>query len=142
MQPETVFSLASMMAMAGWLVLIVGIALKRPLLRDTVAGLAIPLLLAAAYAILIALFFWRAEGGFGTLANVQKLFTAPWAALAGWVHYLAFDLAIGAWLSRQIMERGLNRLLLIPILPLTFLFGPIGFLLGQAILIATKDRAS
>jgi Domain of unknown function (DUF4281) len=142
MTPETLFSAASMTAMAGWLVLIAGIVLKRPLLRDTIAGLAVPFALSLAYVALIALFWSGAEGGFDTLANVQKLFTSPWAALAGWIHYLAFDLFIGALLSRKIMEAGLPRLVLVPVLPLTFLFGPIGFALAQLILFARKPASS
>lgn len=142
MTPESLFSAASMTAMAGWLLLIAGIVLKRPLLRDTIAGLAVPLLLSLVYTALIALYFAGAEGGFDTLANVQKLFTSPWAALAGWIHYLAFDLFIGALLARKIMDAGLPRLVLIPVLPLTFLFGPIGFALAQVILFTRKSATT
>lgn len=142
MTPETVFSIANLLAMAGWLVLIAGIVLNRPLLRDRLAGQAIPLALSAAYLVLILLFWWSAEGGFGSLADVQKLFTSTWAALAGWIHYLAFDLAVGAWLARQVMDRNINRLFLVPLLPLTFLFGPIGYLLGQIILLSNRERTS
>ena len=35
--------------------------------------------------------------GFDTLAGVRLLLSTPEALLAGWVHYLAFDLFIGAW---------------------------------------------
>lgn len=139
MTPDLLFSLSGSVALAGWLSLAAGILFRNVLLRDTVAGLAIPLALSAAYAALILIFWWTAEGGFDSLANVQKLFTSPWVALAGWIHYLAFDLAIGAILARKVMAAGLSRLLLIPILPLTFLFGPIGFLLGQALLLNRKE---
>ena len=139
MTPELLFSLSGPVALIGWLSLAAGILLRNALLRDTVAGTAIPLALSAAYATLILVFWWTAEGGFDSLANVQKLFTSPWVALAGWVHYLAFDLAIGAILARKVMAAGLSRLFLIPILPLTFLFGPIGFLLGQAVLLSRKE---
>lgn len=142
MTPEFLFSAASMTAMAGWLILAAGIVFKRPLLRDTIAGLAVPLVLSLAYVALIALYWSGAEGGFDTLANVQQLFTSPWAALAGWIHYLAFDLFIGALLSRRIMAAGLPRLVLVPVLPLTFLFGPIGFALGQLILFTRKPAAT
>lgn len=114
---------------------------KRPLLRDRIAGLFVPLAHAVAYTILILVFWWGTEGGFDTLENVQKLFTSPWAALAGWVHYLAYDLFIGALVSRQIMERGISRLFLIPILPLAFLFGPIGFLLAHLLILKRKGAA-
>jgi len=55
--------------------------------------------------------------------------------------YLAYDLLIGALVSRQIMERGLSRLFLIPILPLAFLFGPIGFVLARILLLTKKGIA-
>lgn len=139
MTPELMFSLSGMVALVGWLSLAAGILLRNDLLRDTVAGMAIPLALSAAYAVLILVFWWTAEGGFDSLANVQKLFTWPWVALAGWIHYLAFDLAIGAILARKVMAAGLSRLFLIPILPLTFLFGPVGFLLGQTVLLSRKE---
>jgi hypothetical protein len=139
MTPELMFSLSGTVALVGWISLAAGILLRNALLRDTMAGLAIPLALSAAYAVLILVFWWTAEGGFDSLANVQKLFTSPWVALAGWIHYLAFDLAIGALLARKIMAAGLSRLFLIPILPLAFLFGPIGFLLGLAVLLSRKE---
>ena len=141
MTPSLLFSIANPLALIGWLILIAGIVTKRPLLRDRIAGLFIPLALAAAYTILILVFWWGTEGGFDTLENVQKLFTSPWAALAGWVHYLAYDLFIGALVSRQIMERGISRLFLIPILPLAFLFGPIGFLLAHLLILKRKGAA-
>jgi hypothetical protein len=140
MPAETVFSAASTLALIGWLVLAAGILLKRPLLRDRIAGLFIPLALSAAYVVLILIHWWSAEGGFGTLADVQRLFTQPWVALAGWVHYLAYDLFIGALVAKRFMEAGLSRLLLVPILPLAFLFGPIGFLLAQTILLSRKGH--
>ena len=138
--PETLFSLASYLAMAGWLVLIIGIALDRPLLRDRIAGLWVPLILSAAYAVVIAVFWWDAEGSFDSLAGVQQLFTWPWVALAGWVHYLAYDLFIGALMSRRIMEARINRLVLIPVLPLAFMFGPIGFVMAQTLLLTRKEN--
>ena len=141
MTPSMLFSIANPLALIGWLILIAGIVTKRPLLRDRIAGLYVPLALAVAYTILILIFWWGAEGGFDTLENVQKLFTSPWVALAGWVHYLAYDLFIGALVSRQIMERGISRLFLIPILPLAFLFGPIGFLLAQILILSRKETA-
>ena len=59
-----------------------------------------PLLLALAYTALIAahcLGSHGSEGGFSSLARVAALFRDPWALLAGWVHYLCFDLFTGAW---------------------------------------------
>lgn len=128
MTASFVFGLANPFALLGWAILVYGIVRKQPLWRDSVAGLWWPVSLSALYAVLIVFFFFKAQGGFDTLENVQLLFTAPWAALAGWVHYLAFDLFVGAWISRSVMEQGLPRWLLVFLLPLTFMFGPAGFL--------------
>jgi Domain of unknown function (DUF4281) len=122
------FQIVNPLALLGWIVLIASILLKKPVWRDQVAGRFWPLGFAVLYSALIIFFFFKAPGGFDTLANVQLLFTSQWAALAGWVHYLAFDLFVGCWIVREVMARGMSRLLLIPLLPLTFMFGPIGFL--------------
>ena len=127
MTADFLFSLANPLALLGWIILGVGIVWDKPYLRDEIAGRVWPLGLSVLYTILIGAFFFKAEGGFDTLVNVQKLFTFPWAALAGWVHYLAFDLFMGAVISRDIMKFGISRLFLIILLPLTFMFGPIGY---------------
>jgi hypothetical protein len=127
MTASGLFSAFSMLAMAGWIILALGVAMKRDWLRDAVAGTYIPIAISAAYLILIVFFFSGAEGGFDTLENVQKLFTSPWAALAGWIHYLAFDLFMGARIARGFAEQELPRWPLVLLLPVTFLFGPIGY---------------
>ncbi|MDE2385177.1 MAG: DUF4281 domain-containing protein [Alphaproteobacteria bacterium] len=128
MSPETFFSLASAFAALGWLVLAAGAIAKRDFLYGTLAGRVWPYGLAAAYGLLILFFWGRAQGGFDSLAHVQQLFSSPWLLMAGWVHYLAFDLFVGAWITGQVIARGLPRLALVALLPLTFLFGPIGLL--------------
>jgi hypothetical protein len=133
MTASGLFSVFNMLAMSGWIILALGVALKRDWLRDAVAGTYIPIVISAAYAILITFFFAGAEGGFDTLENVQKLFTSPWAALAGWIHYLAFDLFVGSRIARGFAEQGLPRWPLVVLLPLTFLFGPIGYLAFEII---------
>jgi Domain of unknown function (DUF4281) len=127
------FSIFNMLAMAGWIILALGVAMKREWLRDAVAGTYIPVAISATYAVLIVFFFGAAEGGFDTLENVQKLFTSPWVALAGWIHYLAFDLFMGARIARGFAEQGLPRWPLVFLLPLTFLFGPMGYLAFEII---------
>ncbi len=70
------------------------------------------------------------EGGnFSSLEGLMILFTQPTAVLAGWIHYLVFDLFVGAWEVRDARRRGLNHLLVLPPLFLTLLAGPMGLLL-------------
>jgi hypothetical protein len=49
--------------------------------------------------------------------------------VAGWTHYLAFDLLVGNWEMRDATARGIPYALVLPCLVLTFLFGPAGWLL-------------
>jgi hypothetical protein len=59
---------------------------------------------------------------------VTALFAVPELLLAGWIHYLAFDLFVGAWIARNGSAEGVSPLVLTPILLATFLAGPIGYL--------------
>jgi hypothetical protein len=137
MSPELLFQAANPMALLGWLALLA--APFAPRAAQAIAGAAIPLLLALAYAGLVLAFWWEAPGGFGTLAEVQALFTHPQIALAGWLHYLAFDLFLGAWEVRTARAEGIPHWAVLPCLVLTFLFGPAG-LLAFAILRFTLVR--
>ena len=127
MKAEQIFSIANLIAIAGWLLL--ALAPKWKFTRLAVLSGAVSLLLSAAYLILIVLFFGSAEGGFGSLPDVMKLFTNEWVVLAGWIHYLAFDLFVGSWEVKDSQARGISHWFVIPCLFLTFMFGPIGFLL-------------
>ncbi len=131
MDNDFLFQVASITAMAGWLVLLA--SPFTPRWTDRIPELAIPLLLAIAYAGLILAFWGQAEGGFDSLENVMKLFTQPHVVLAGWIHYLAFDLFVGAWEVRTARREGIFFLLVVPCLALTFMFGPAGFLAFTAL---------
>jgi hypothetical protein len=122
---ETVFSICSTLAVAGWVLLI---ALPRHRLAHLVASVVIPLAIAGVYLVLIVQHFGRSDGGFGSLAEVTRLFANPAMLLAGWLHYLAFDLFLGAWEVRDAQRHGVPHLLVVPCLLLTFLLGPIGLL--------------
>ncbi len=134
------FSTAGSLAMLGWLSLALAILFRWPRLRDWGAGLVIPLALSVLYTALIGIYWWDADGGFDRLDRVRALFQSDGLLLAGWVHYLAYDLFVGAWIARDAAERHLPRGLLIPVLPLAFLFAPAGFLLW--VMIRTAQRAS
>jgi Domain of unknown function (DUF4281) len=130
MRPEQLFSALNLLAMAGWLGLVF---LPRARWATRVLPLAIPCVFAVIYVVLIAVSLpWR-DGGFSSLAGVKALFENPWVLLAGWTHYLAFDLFIGGWEVRDAQRRGIRHLLVVPALLLTFLFGPAGWLLYLAI---------
>ena len=116
--------------MAAWLPLVF---LPRVRWTATVVPVVMPLLLAVVYVVLVAATLPRSDGGFSSLAGVRALFDNPWVLLAGWTHYLAFDLFIGGWEVRDAQRRGIPHLLVVPALVLTFLLGPAGLLLYLAI---------
>jgi ABA DEFICIENT 4-like len=130
MTPEQSFSVLNLVALAAWILLVVLPRQRR--ITDVISGVAVPAMLAAAYLALIAANWRGSAGGFSTLADVALLFSNPWLLLAGWTHYLAFDLLIGAWEVRDARSRGIHHWLVVPCLILTFLFGPAGWLLYMA----------
>jgi hypothetical protein len=130
MTAERLFSVLNLVAVAAWLPLLF---LPRARWAAAVPPVVVPLLLAAVYVALLAATLGRSEGGFSSLADVAALFRDPWALLAGWTHYLAFDLFVGGWEARDARRRGIPHLLVVPALVLTFLAGPAGLLLYLAV---------
>ena len=128
--PETVFSITSTVAMVAWLALIA--ARFIPALRrwvDPVVSYVVPGLLSVAYGVLLFGYWGQSEGGgFASLSAVSALFAVPEVLLAGWIHYLAFDLFVGGWIARTGSAAGISPVLLTPILVATFLAGPVGYL--------------
>lgn len=125
--PETVFSVANTTALSAWIGIILlprMMWLRRGVQLVAVGGLCL------AYSALIQVhFFTVSGGGFGSLGAVQRLFELPEVALAGWLHYLAFDLFVGLWIAARSDALGISRWLQAPLLVVTFMFGPIGLLL-------------
>ena len=130
MTAEQLFSILNLMALAAWLPLVF---LPRARWATAVVPVAMPVVFAVVYIALVASTLAQSEGGFSSLADVSTLFDNPWLLLAGWTHYLAFDLFVGGWEVRDAQEHGIPHLLVVPALALTFLFGPAGWLLYLAI---------
>ena len=127
MTPETLFTVATRAVLPGWLLLVL-----LPRWRWTsrfIAAVLLPGLLGLLYLWLIGAHWGtNPDAGYGSLAEVSALFSDPWLLLAGWVHYLAFDLFIGAWEVRDAQREKIHHLLVVPCLALTFLFGPVGLI--------------
>ena len=141
LDPATAFDLAGLLAMLGWLGLLVSLFVSRARpIAWPAAQLAVPAILAVAYILLIAEGFGTEGGGFGSIGEVRALFANDSALAAGWLHYLAFDLFVGAWIVRDGTARGIYKLLILPSLPLTFLFGPAGLLLYLLVRLASPSR--
>lgn len=133
MSAERLFAAANALALLGWLAVAAGLAF--PAVRRTtgiLARLVVPLLLALAYVALVAHGLAAGGGGkvdFGSIAGVRAIFAKDLGVVAGWIHYLAFDLLVGTWIARAGITDRVPRLALAPCLLLTFLAGPAGWLL-------------
>jgi hypothetical protein len=138
MNASKLFELCSTLVMPAWLLLIV---LPRAKWTRIIAAYAVPSALALVYLTLLATNRFPEGGGFSSLAQVERLFSSEWLLLAGWIHYLAFDLFVGAWEVRDAARLGIPHGYVIPCLILTFLLGPIGLLLYFFIRAAVVRRA-
>ncbi len=139
---EAIFRIANFGAVIGWIVLALAAVFGWRGALERFCGLLVPVLLATAYVVLLVTYWGAARGDFSSLAGVEALFRQPASVLAGWLHYLAFDLLIGTAIAQRFLADRLPRMLLLPVLPLTFFFGPAGWLLFQAILFARQGTAS
>ena len=131
MDTSQIFSLVSSLAAVQWLLLVI-----LPKWRVTLWLISyplVPIVLSVIYCIYITGFFSISGGGYESLQQVRTLFANDSLLLAGWVHYLAFDLLIGFAIIRSSQERTISHWLVIPCLVMTFMFGPVGFLLYQII---------
>lgn len=128
LEPEALFRLGNMTAMVGWVVLIF-LPRRFPLLL-AVPKFAIPSLLALAYAGLMLTKFFAVEGGgYSSLEQVAALLSVKEVLVAGWLHYLAFDLFVGVWIAERSDEARIPRIIQAVFLIATFMFGPVGLLL-------------
>ncbi len=128
--PAQIFLAANGIALLCWIALAISLFTSRwQVWIQRLTGYFIPACFAALYIVCIRRGFAETSGGgFGSIAEVRALFANDWALAAGWLHYLAFDLFVGAWIVRQGTQDRINRFFLLLCLPITFLFGPIGFL--------------
>jgi len=127
MSAEGLFSICNAAALVGWLIL--AVFPRQKWSAALVTGVVIPVLLSLVYLALIATHFGKGHGDFQSLAGVAALFSDPFVLLAGWVHYLAFDLFVGSFEVRDAQRHGISHFIVLPCLFFTFMLGPIGFLL-------------
>jgi hypothetical protein len=135
MSPELTFAIANNGILVFWLLLVVA-----PRWRGTelaVHSIAVPLILGLAYLWLLARVWLGGDGAPGTnyfsLPGVMALFDSPTGAVMGWIHYLVFDLFVGAWEARDANRRGMAHWIVIVCLIATLMAGPVGLALYLAV---------
>jgi hypothetical protein len=78
--------------------------------------------------ILIPLALGSGFSSIGSWEGLAQALGQPWLLLAGWLHYLAFDLMVGTWEVETARKEGIPHVAVLPCLLLTFIVGPVGFL--------------
>ena len=127
---EQFFQFTNTLALLAWIALVLFPGKK--LVSSVLCALVVPGLLALAYAGVIG---WKLAtngpppGDVMTLAGLRDVFRDDWVFAAAWTHYLAFDMVVGAWIARDSVSLGMPWLLRTVALVLTFLAGPVGFLI-------------
>ena len=132
MDPAHIFQVVNLLPMPIWLLWMVAPSSQ---LSRTIARSVWPwVVLAALYLAFIVVAIAGAGGfdpsSYGSLPSVMRLFRSPWLALAGWTHYLCFDLFVARWIMNDAPDAGYW---LTPILFLTLMFGPVGLLCYLAV---------
>jgi hypothetical protein len=127
MTASALFSFANSYAFLGWFLLFSAPNWKH---TQTIVKYGILVVLGLIYAVLVLKGIKNFNiSDFSTLSNVKQLFSQDEALLAGWIHYLCFDLFIGAYIVRKSIEINIPRIIYSLILPFTFMFGPFGFVI-------------
>lgn len=127
MEAAQIFSICNQVILLGWILLIF---LPNWKYTQTIILNGLIVLFAGIYAFIILKDIGNFNPeSFSSLANVKTLFQNDDAVAAGWIHYLAFDLFVGAYIVKKSKGIGLSRILYTITLPFTFMFGPLGYLL-------------
>lgn len=128
-EPSSLFTLANLAVIACWLFVFAGVFASRARHIAMILGrLLVPVLLGLLYAWLLFLGSQDSEGSMRSLDGVQRLFDNDQLLLAGWIHYLIFDLFIGLWVLEDSLKWRLHWAGLLPILMLCLMIGPIGLM--------------
>jgi hypothetical protein len=127
MTPSSIFSFANSFVLLGWILLIFLPKWKH---TQTIILNGIIVLFSILYTyLLLKDIAGFSMDSFSTLANVKALFQNDNAVAMGWIHYLAFDLFVGAYIVKKSQQLQISRWLYTLTLPFTFMFGPVGYLL-------------
>lgn len=133
---DTLFQIGNTLALISW-----GILLILPNQTKVIKSLQYgPIsVLAVAYVILIVpLLIHFQPDQFSELGNIKTLFQNDQLLVAGWFHYLAFDLFIGIYIVKEAIQLNWKRWQYSICLPFTFMFGPIGLLIFYFIKLIKK----
>lgn len=142
MDYDLAFTIANASVLPAWLLLF--IVPHHRVTHLVVHSVLMPGLLGVAYVAFIGVGMTTGgDGDFSSLGGVMAMFDSEPVVLGGWIHYLVFDLFVGAWVVRDGKRRGVHRGWVSVCLLGTFMFGPSGllaYLAGRSL--ASGDRVA
>jgi hypothetical protein len=142
MNPETLFSLSSLLVMPFWLLLIF---LPRWRVTERVmVGPRVAVPAALLYAVLVLPRFVEIFTAVAnpTLTGITALLGDPTGATIAWAHFLAFDLFVGRWVYLDGRSRNISTWFISPILFMVLMLGPVGFLIYLVVRTAVTRQFS
>ncbi|TCO65566.1 ABA4-like family protein [Actinocrispum wychmicini] len=74
-----------------------------------------------------------------SLEKLQAAMADGAAATVVWAHIIAFDLFVGRWMYLESRRRGIHPLVMAPVLIVTILFAPIGFLVFLVVRVIRRE---
>ena len=139
---SAIFTLTNVVAFGGWAML--AFLPRRPAVYSIILFGCVAMLCVAYTAMFVGLFGGLVDpvrvGGAPapdltdyTLPGLRALFMSDGGIVLGWTHYLAFDLFVGLWVSRDADAKRFSRWVQLPVLFLILMAGPIGLLVWLAI---------
>jgi len=126
---ETLFRISNLLVLPFWVLMILA-----PGWRWTGRIIRSPFVIAAPACLYLALIvprfpqIWSAVAR-PTLDGIAALLGSHLGATIAWFHFLAFDLFVGRWIYLEAQKRRMSAWLVSPVLFLTLMVGPVGFLL-------------
>jgi hypothetical protein len=140
---DSFFQATNTVALLAWIALVLLPA--RRFVSHVLAAILVPAALAVGYAAVIV---WKMTqdgpppGDVMTLGGLKSMFADDWVFAAAWTHYLVFDMVVGAWIARDSVRLGMPWMLRTVALVLTFLAGPVGFLIHVVGRWVLRDRVT
>ena len=134
---SAIFTLTNVIALAGWAML--ALLPRRQAVYSIILFACVAMLCLAYTAMFVGLFGGLVDpvrvGGAAapdltdySVSGLRALFMSDGGIVLGWTHYLAFDLFVGLWVSRDADAKGFSRWVQLPVLFLVLMAGPIGLL--------------
>jgi len=124
---ETLFNIFNTAVLLPWLLML--FAPRWKYTQWAIGRLVFPVFLGIGYCLIVPQLAQAEGAGFTSLEGIKNLFVSDYVLVAGWIHYLAFDLFVGSWILLHSQRAGLPHWMAVFPMLGCFMLGPFGLLL-------------